>query len=266
MQARTDASISAELRQVANGCDQRVKSSDAYDVNGYRFHTGSYERRRPNRRSTNSGVFTPGTDGVDYYGRIEEIYELSFRGSTNLYPVVFRCHWFDPGVTRKTPHLGLVEIRQDSVYPRDDVYIVAQQATQVYYTSYACKTRPDLSGWFVVHKVSPHGRLPVPNDEDYNFNPSTYDGEFYQEDGLQGRFEIDLTGEIGMDVDNVMVDDDDDGDEVRNAKDLQMLERLRVGNDNEDNIPPSDSVDYFDMVDSVDETYDPANPDHEDYL
>ena len=117
-----------------------------------------------------------------------------------------------------------------------------------------------------MHKVSPHGRLPVPNDEDYNFNPSTYDGEFYQEDGLQGRFEIDLTGEIGMDVDNVMVDDDDDGDEVRNAKDLQMLERLRVGNDNEDNIPPSDSVDYFDMVDSDDETYDPANPDHEDYL
>ena len=84
--------------------------------------------------------------------------------------------------------------------------------------------------------------------------------------GLQGRFEIDLTGEIGMDVDNVMVDDDDDGDEVRNAKDLQMLERLRVGNDNEDNIPPSDSVDYFDMVDSDDETYDLANPDHEDYL
>ena len=69
-----------------------------------------------------------------------------------------------------------------------------------------------------------------------------------------------------MDVDNVMVDDDDDGDEVGNAKDLQMLERLRVGNDNEDNIPPSDSVDYFDMVDSDDETYDPANPDHEDYL
>jgi hypothetical protein len=99
-----------------------------------------------------------------------------------------------------------------------------------------------------VHKVSPHGRLPIPNDEDYNLNPSTYDREFYQEDGLQGRFEIDLTGEIGMDVDNVMVDDDDDGDEVRNAKDLQMLERLRVGNDNEDNIPPSDSVDYFDWL------------------
>jgi hypothetical protein len=69
-----------------------------------------------------------------------------------------------------------------------------------------------------------------------------------------------------MDVDNERVDDKDAGDEVQNVKDLQMLKWLRLGNDNEDNIPPSDSVDYFDMVDSEDETYDPANPDHADYF
>jgi hypothetical protein len=38
-----------------------------------------------------------------------------------------------------------------------------------------------------------------------------------------------------MDVDNEWVDDEDAGDEVQNVKDLQMLERLRLGNDNEDN-------------------------------
>jgi hypothetical protein len=47
------------------------------------------------------------------------------------------------------------------------------------------------------------------------------------------------------------------------VKDLQMLERLHLGNDN-DNIEFSDSVDY-DMVDSDDETYDRTNSDHEDY-
>jgi hypothetical protein len=100
-----------------------------------------------------------------------------------------------------------------------------------------------------------------------NIRISADDGEFYQEDGLEGRFEIDLTGEIGMDVDNVMVDDDaDDGYEVQNAKDLQMLERLRIGIDDEDNIPPSDNIEDFDMVDSDDESYDPANPDDEEYL
>jgi hypothetical protein len=198
-------------------------SFTGYDVNGYRFYTAIYEQSRPNQRTTNSGVFTPSTDDLDYYGRIEEIYKLSFYGCKPLNLVIFKCHWFDPGVTRRTPHLGLVKIQQDSVYPGDDVYIVAPQATQVYYTSYACQTKEHLKGWDIVYKVSPHGKLPVSNDEDYNFNPNTYDGEFFQEEGLQGRFEIDLTEAIGMDVDNERVDDKDAGDEVQNVKDLQML-------------------------------------------
>jgi hypothetical protein len=75
-----------------------------------------------------------------------------------------------------------------------------------------------------VHKVSPHGKVPVPNDEDYNFNPHTYDEEFFQDKGLQGMFVIDLTEAIGMELDNERVDDEDAGDEVQNVKELQMLE------------------------------------------
>jgi hypothetical protein len=63
-------------------------------------------------------------------------------------------------------------------------------------------------------------KLLGPNDEDYNFNTKTYDEEFYQEEGLQGRFEIDLAEAIGMDVDNDWVDDEDDGDDMQNVKDL----------------------------------------------
>jgi hypothetical protein len=47
---------------------------------------------------------------------------------------------------------------------------------------------------------------------------------------------------------------------------IEMLEWLCVRNDDEDNIPHSDSVDYLDNFDSDDETYDPANPNHEDYF
>ena len=50
LQAQTDASISDELRQVANGCALRVRSFTSYDVNGYRFHTASYEQSRPNKK------------------------------------------------------------------------------------------------------------------------------------------------------------------------------------------------------------------------
>ena len=123
--------MSAELRQVANGCAYRVKSFGGYDVNGYRFHTTRHEQGRPNRRTTNTGVFVLGDDGLEYYGRIEEIYELKFHGLKPLKPVIFKCHWFDPQAVRRTPNLGLVEIQQSSMYLGDDVYVVAQQATQV---------------------------------------------------------------------------------------------------------------------------------------
>jgi hypothetical protein len=102
--------MSAELRQVANGFSYRVKSFIDYDVNEYCFHTMGYEQSRPNRRTTNTGVFIPGQDGVDYYGRLLEIYELQFYGSVPLTPVIFKCHWFDPKLTRHTPKVGLVKI------------------------------------------------------------------------------------------------------------------------------------------------------------
>jgi hypothetical protein len=88
--------MSAELRQVANGFAYRVRKFFGCYVNGYRFHTTSW----PNRKTSCSGVFTPRLDEVKYYGRIEEIYELNFHGSKPLTPVIFKCHWFDPKVTR----------------------------------------------------------------------------------------------------------------------------------------------------------------------
>jgi hypothetical protein len=112
-------------------------------------------------------------------------------------------------VTRQThSNLGIFEIRQDSTLPREDVHIVAQHATQVYYLPYACQTKKHLKVWYVVYTVSPHGKLPVPNDEDYNIDSDTYDGELFQEDGLEGRFEIDLTKAIGIEVDIEMVADE----------------------------------------------------------
>jgi hypothetical protein len=151
-----------------------------YDINGYCFHTISYDQSRPNRKTTCSGIFTPGLDEVKYYEIIKEIYELNFYGSKPLTPVIFKCHWFDPEVTRQThSNIWLVEIRQDSILLGDDVYIVAQQATQVYYLPYVCQTKEHLKGWDIVYKVSPHGKLPFPNDEDYNLDPKTYDREFF---------------------------------------------------------------------------------------
>jgi hypothetical protein len=113
--------MSAELRQVTNDFAYRVKKYSGYDVHGYRFRTINYDQSRPSRKTTCSGVFTPGLDDVDYFGRIEEIYELNFHGSKSLTPMIFKCHWFDPQVTRRRhSNLGIVKIRQDSTLSGDD--------------------------------------------------------------------------------------------------------------------------------------------------
>jgi hypothetical protein len=104
--------MSAKLRQVANDFAYMVKKYSGYNVNGYHFRTTNYDQSRLNRKTMCSGVFTPDLDEVDYFGRIEEIYELNFHGSKPLTPVIFKCHWFDPQVMRQThSNLGIVEIR-----------------------------------------------------------------------------------------------------------------------------------------------------------
>ena len=50
-------------------------------------------------------------------------------------------------------------------------------------------------------------------------------------------------------------------------KDLELLQRLHLSNDGDDDIPPLElGDDYINMHDSDDETYDLANPDHDDYF
>jgi hypothetical protein len=80
LQGQNDMSMDPELRQVSVGCEDRIESYGAYDVNGFRFHTKSHEQNRPNRITN---------DGKDYYRIIEEIYQLTFPGCKRLEPVVF---------------------------------------------------------------------------------------------------------------------------------------------------------------------------------
>ena len=227
-----------------------------YDINGYRFRTASHEQSQPGRKTTNSGVLTV-CNGVEYYG-ILEVYELHYSGDNPPKVIVFKCHWFDPKYYRWNLRVGLVEIKRDEKLECEDVYIVAQQATQVYYLSYPCKKAKNLQDYDVVYKVSPHGKLALPIDEDYHplIDPNTYDGEFFQEeDGLMDHFMIDLTGAQGMEVNN-----DGDGvdveEEVEDLGDLAMLDRLSVHNDVEE----EGDAPFDDTRDSDDEAYGSADP------
>jgi hypothetical protein len=146
--------MGAELRPVAQGCQYRTLSYKHYNMNGYHFQTAAHERNHPNAKTINSGVLTVGKDGVEYYGIIEEIIKLCFRSTKPLKLVLFKCHWFHQisGV-RWSPNIGMVEVKKSSVLPGNEHFIVAQQATEVYYLPYPYKYTRYLVDWDVVYKV-----------------------------------------------------------------------------------------------------------------
>ena len=73
--------------------------------------------------------------------------------------------------------------------------------------------------------------------------------------------EIDLIGEIEMEVDEEWVVDEEATDEVHYPRDLKMLDRLQLGNDSDED----EAVNDLEALDSDDDTYRPDNPDHEEY-
>ena len=72
-----------------------MKSYDIYEVNGYRFRSESYEKKKRRLSTVNSGVLTVGEE-LEYYGIIKDIIELKFDGNEDFSLVLFECRWFHP--------------------------------------------------------------------------------------------------------------------------------------------------------------------------
>ena len=84
--------MAAELRQAANGFDDKVHSFEKYNIKGYLFRTFRKELSMPDRKSTNCGVSAIGEGVIQYYGRVEAIYELQFYGENPPNVLVLKCY------------------------------------------------------------------------------------------------------------------------------------------------------------------------------
>ena len=130
--------------------------------------------------------------------------------------------------------------------------MLASQVTQVYYLSYACD-KPNLRDWWVVYHVAPQDHWPpidINNDCTETEEPS-HDISFFQEDGLEGTFVIDL-GDIEI-VASV-------ADEITDAKELEELEKQTDAPQQEEMLETDEEGDEDD-----DESYDEDCYEEEDF-
>ena len=90
--------------------------------------------KRDSKRTTqNSGIFVSGTEEFNYYGILEEIVKLTFSGAYSV--TLLKCKWFNTDPRRKKIIIenNITSINTSGEWYKDDPYILANQAKQVFY-------------------------------------------------------------------------------------------------------------------------------------
>lgn len=137
------------FEDVIEGPINLVNSYPACIVNGYRFNIDDVSEPT----SVNSGVVVLGSCYKDstesnYYGRLKEVIVLNYPRGKQV--VTFKCNWFDntdKGV--QVDKNGVVTVNVKSKYKKADVFILASQATQVYYAPPVVKNSK-TANWYSV--------------------------------------------------------------------------------------------------------------------
>jgi len=191
------------LRQMAEGTLKHAQRYNVCYTNGYRFHTVLHAT---NKSAANSGVCVKAADNSpdedNFYGQLLEIIEVEYPGMPIKRVTLFKCHWYDPTTTGNShgtnihKRYKLVDIHQGRSYRIYDPFVLASQASQVYYLPYP-STRQNLKDWRSVCKVKQ-------NKFDNAIQQESKDAAFQEEnrehieieDGVSQTPLLDPSGEI----------------------------------------------------------------------
>ena len=166
--------IPANVQALAMGPDMDQVSYNGYKVNGYDFHTKTYGS---GKRTMNSGVCVQG-DRYDelnksFYGELEEIVELSYKGTYGGYINLFKCRWFDSDKGIRVDRHRIVDIDINRSAYSNEPFVLPNQTVPVYYTSSPGRKRDrPPSNWQTIIHTPARRREEVVS------------GEFYQEQML----------------------------------------------------------------------------------
>lgn len=137
LKVKNDPSCTSELFALACGPSYTAVLVDSCVVNGVKFNVHNRDLRRSTQ---NSGISTPNPRGGMFYGQLEEIIELEY---IPFKVVLFKVKWFDTNndgrIKRCTHRNNITQIMTDRVSFESEPYILATQATQVFYLDFPGK-------------------------------------------------------------------------------------------------------------------------------
>ena len=133
--------VSEKLIWLSKGPSLNVLSYNGYAINGYTFYTQDQDTRSTMQ---NSGVTLvadswhrssakdvhPVYAPMSYFGVIEHIWELDY---SMMRVPVFKCKWVNNNSGLRTDEFGFVQVDLSKVWYKDDPFILASQAEQVFF-------------------------------------------------------------------------------------------------------------------------------------
>lgn len=186
------------LIALAMGPSREVKSWKRYTINGYKFRTEG----NVDKASINNGVCVESTDGVDYYGILEDVIELTYNGNKRNYTtILFKCTWIDNSQrgTIIDKNYKLVEVNPKRTLPKrlDEPYVLSYQVSQVYYTTHP-NIKKNRIEWLAAFKMKARSNVEAPVNDN-----------FFQENVMEPS----LLSPVENEVVNVEDDEEDDVEE-----------------------------------------------------
>ena len=162
---------------VSNGPRVQVLKHRGFIQNGYKFSTFDYDN---SHTVQNSGVSlvaksihissakdkNPIEAEIAYYGIIEEIWELDY---IRLRLPIFKCRWVETNGGVKVDELGLKLVDLNREGHKNDPFILASQATQVFYL-------PDRTNprWSIVFSSRKRANRGLTFDDDHDMEYGTF--------------------------------------------------------------------------------------------
>ncbi|XP_029128611.1 uncharacterized protein LOC109806195 [Cajanus cajan] len=148
-----EVNASDTLLRLARGPNNDVITFGGYDINKYCFYTKTEDDKS---RVQNSGVTiqaeavhfasskdkNPITASMSYFGVIEDIWEIDY---VTFRVPVFKCKWVDGNTGVRTDDLGFTLVDLNKVGYKDEPFIMAYQARQIFYVKDPCNEK-----WSVV--------------------------------------------------------------------------------------------------------------------
>ena len=143
-----------------------------YYINNFNFHTHTYGK---DKSTMNYGVCVRSVDGMEYYGFLQEVIQLTYVGAKACYKtILFKCDWFDSFKgTNIHKQYKLIEINHTRKYPKCNpsyqhvkfnkcisLHIRAQKGAKIH-GGWSVKSRQDQQltlRWTIYGKLGGRGR------------------------------------------------------------------------------------------------------------